>query len=69
MGGGGWGVVLGCFPLVVINDKIQFIQSGAGSVRCILSGRMLRLGYRVCTVITNNVLTSFFLLVNVVLKV
>lgn len=62
-------MVLGCSPLVVINYKRQFVQSGPGYVKCILPGRMLRLGIRVCTMITNNVLRSFFLLVNVVLKV
>lgn len=69
VGVGGWGVVLGCSPLVVINDKRQFVQLGPGTVGCIFSGRVLRLVIRVCTMITNNVLRSFFHLVNVVLKI
>lgn len=78
---GRWGLVLWCFPLLVVNDKRQFLHSGPGSVRYILSGRMLRLDIRVCqsiseiyqsiseTMLTNNVLRSIFLLVDVVLKV
>lgn len=62
-------MVLRCSPLGAINDKRQFVQSRPGSVRCILSGKMLRLDITLGTMKTNNVLRSFLLLVNVVLKV
>lgn len=46
-------------PLGVIDDKRQFVKSVPGSVRCIFSGRMLKLHTTTCTMIKINVQRSF----------